>query len=92
MKLRWKKGNTGDRQNIRACRDARTGSAMEQSSAANDVDSAVKQHTILLNSCGAETCQLIHSLVTPRKSTNEIFTQRIELVKVLYCLPPSVMV
>ena len=60
--------------------------------AANDIDAAAKQRVILLNSCGAETYQLIRNLVVPHKPADKSFKQLVDLVQAHYCPPPSVIV
>lgn len=57
---------------------------------ANNVDSATKQCTILLSSCGADTSQLSATWSLLRSQTT--FKQIVVLVKVHYCLQPSVIV
>jgi len=45
-------------------------------------DIATNKKAILLNTCGAETYQLIRSLVTPQKPTEKSLSDIIQLVRV----------
>ena len=49
--------------------------------AANNVESASKQHAILLSVCGPATHQLIRNILAPVKPTEHLFTQLVTLVQ-----------
>ena len=65
---------------------------MQQYFTANDIATDDKKRAILLSTCGAETYQLIRSLVAPQKPTDKSLTDIITLVKDHHTPPPSAIV
>ena len=65
---------------------------MQQYFTANDIATDDKQRAILLSTCGAETYQLIRSLVAPQKPTDKSLRDIIQLVRDHHTPPPSAIV
>ena len=65
---------------------------LQQYFTANDVDSAEKQRAILLSVCGAQTYQLIRSLLAPAKPTEKSFTEIVACLTEHYHPKPSIIV
>ena len=65
---------------------------MQQYFTANDIATDDKQRAILLSTCGAETYQLIRSLVAPQKPTDKPLRDIIQLVRDHHTPPPSAIV
>ena len=59
---------------------------------ANDIATDDKKKAILLSTCGAETYQLIRSLVAPQKPTEKSLSDIIQLVRDHHTPPPSAIV
>ena len=54
---------------------------LQQHFAANEIVSEDKQRAILISVCGAETYQLLRSLLAPVKPAEKTFVQLVELMK-----------
>ena len=65
---------------------------MQQYFTANDIATDNKKRAILLSTCGAETYQLIRSLVALQKPTDKSLTDIITLVRDHHTPPPSAIV
>ena len=54
---------------------------LEQCFAANEITDSGKKQAVLFSVCGAKTYKLIRNLVNPRKPTNKLFAELVNLVK-----------